>query len=54
MEERPEKPQLRTYEPPEITVVGALVDHTLAHHIGLRLDANFAAGTPLNQLTTSI
>lgn len=43
----------RSYEAPQVTVVGSVREITLASSTGLKLDATFPAGTPFGDLTFS-
>jgi hypothetical protein len=43
----------KEYIPPALEEVGALPELTLGGSAGLRLDADFAAGTPFGELTFS-
>ncbi len=43
----------RSYEAPQVTVVGSVRELTLAARVGGHLDATFPAGTPFGDLTFS-
>lgn len=43
----------RSYEAPEVTVVGSVREITLAATVGTHLDASFPVGTPFSDLTFS-
>ena len=43
----------KSYEAPTLRVIGTLADMTLGGHNQPFLDASFAAGTPVSQITTS-
>lgn len=43
----------KPYEAPEMTVHGSLEDLTLGNKNRPRLDANFSAGTPVVDITSS-